>query len=79
MWCDATCLIIMSITLSSDLCINDEDQSPCAPEDHLIVKGGVKEVHLTRKVPDLEVNKRAAGDVILVNLVGALQEQRLIW
>lgn len=65
-------------TQSFHLCVNDEYQSPRASENHLVVKGGVEEVHLTREVPDLEVDKRATGDVVLVDLVGALQEQGLV-
>lgn len=64
---------------SPHLSINNKYQCSSSSEDHLIVKGGVEEVHLTRKVPDLEVDKRTARDVILVNLVGALQKQSLIW
>lgn len=60
------------------LSIDDKYQSPRSSEDHLIVKGGVKEVDLAREIPDLEVDKRAAGDVVLVDLVGALQKQGLI-
>lgn len=54
------------------LSIDDKYQSPGSSEDHCVVEGGVKEVHLTWEVPDLEVDKGAAGDVVLVDLVGAL-------
>lgn len=60
------------------LSINDKYQGPSSSEDHLVVKSGVEEVDLAWEVPDLEVDERAAGDVILVDLVGALQEQGLI-
>lgn len=60
------------------LSIDDEYQGPGSSEDHLIVKGGVKEVDLAGEVPDLEVDERAAGDVVFVDLVGTLQEQGLI-
>lgn len=60
------------------LSINDEYQSPGSSEDHRVVEGGVEEVHLTWEVPDLEVDKGAAGDVVLVDLVGALQKQGLV-
>lgn len=63
---------------SSYLSVNDEDQGTGSLEDHLTVERGVKEVHLTRKVPDLEVDKGGAGDVVLVDFVGALKEQGLI-
>lgn len=64
---------------SSHLSVDDKDQSSGSFEDHLAVKRGVKEVHLTRKVPDLEVDKGGAGDVVLVDFVGALEKERLIW
>lgn len=64
--------------MSSNLSVNDKDQSSGSLEDHLAVKRGVEEVHLARKVPDLEVDKGGAGDVVLVDFVGALEEQRLI-
>lgn len=60
------------------LSVDDKYQGPSSPEDHLVVKGGIEEVHLAREVPDLEVDERAAGDVVLVDLVGALQEQSLV-
>ncbi|KAF3839398.1 hypothetical protein F7725_018115 [Dissostichus mawsoni] len=50
--------------------IDDKYQSPRSSEDHLVVEGGVEEVHLTREVPNLEVDEGAAGDVVLVDLVG---------
>ncbi len=56
------------------LSIDDKYQSPRSSEDHLVVEGGVKEVHLTWEVPNLEVDKGAARDVVLVDLVGAFQE-----
>lgn len=64
---------------SSHLSVDDEDQSSGSFEDHLAVKRGVKEVHLARKVPDLEVDEGGAGDVVLVDFVGALEKERLIW
>lgn len=64
--------------MSSNLSVNDKDQSSSSLEDHLAVKRGVEEVHLAGKVPDLEVDKGGAGDVVLVDFVGALEEQRLI-
>lgn len=60
------------------LSINDKYKSSCASEDHFVIESGVKKVHLTRKVPDLKIDEGATGDVILVDFVGALQEQRLI-
>lgn len=60
------------------LSVNDEDQGTRSFEDHLAVEGGVEEVHLTGKVPDLEVDEGAAGNVVLVDFVGALQEQSLV-
>ena len=60
------------------LSIDDEYQSPSSSEDHLIVEGRVEEIDLTWEVPNLEVDKGAAGDVVLVDLVGALQKQGLI-
>lgn len=60
--------------MSPNLSVNDKNQSTGSPEDHLTVKRGVEEVHLAREVPDLEVDKGAAGDVVLVDFVGALQE-----
>lgn len=60
------------------LCINDKYQGSGSSEDHLIIKGRVKKVYLTRKVPDLKIDKRAAGDVILVDFICALQKQGLI-
>lgn len=69
---------LQSSSLLSHLSINDKYQSARSLEDHLTVKRGVQEVHLARKVPDLEVDKGAAGDVVLVDFVGALQEQRLV-
>lgn len=69
---------IKSLFSVPHLSIDDKYQSPSSSEDHLVVEGGVEEVHLTREVPNLEVDKGAAGDVVLVDLVGALQEQGLI-
>lgn len=69
---------VSSSLMSPYLSVNDKDQGSSSLEDHLTVKRGVKEVHLARKVPDLEVDKGRAGDVILVDFAGALQEQRLI-
>lgn len=63
----------------SHLSVDDEDQGSGSFEDHLAVKRGVKEVHLARKVPDLEVDKGGAGDVVLVDFVGALEKERLVW
>lgn len=60
------------------LSIDDKYQSPSSSEDHLVVEGGVEEVNLAWEVPNLEVDEWAAGDVVLVDLVGALQEQGLI-
>lgn len=62
----------------SYLCINDKDQGAGSLEDHLAVKCGVEEIHLARKVPDLEVDEGAAGDVVLVDFVGALKKQSFI-
>lgn len=59
---------------TTDLGVNDKNQSSSSAEDHLAVERRVEEVHLAREVPDLEVDKGAAGDIVLVNLVGALQE-----
>lgn len=58
--------------------INDKYQRAGSSEDHLIIEGGIKKVYLTRKVPDLKVDKRAAGDVILVDFICALQKQGLV-
>lgn len=63
---------------AAHLSIDDENKGSCSSENHLVVKRRVKEVHLTRKVPNLEVDKGAAGNVVLVDLVGALQEQGFI-
>lgn len=60
------------------LSINDENQCTGAPENHLVVKSRVEKVHLTRKVPYVKVDEGAARDVVLVDLVGALQKERLI-
>lgn len=60
------------------LCIDDKYQRASSSEDHLIIKGRVKKVYLTRKVPDLKVDKRAAGEIILVDFICALQKQGLI-
>lgn len=60
------------------LSVDDKDQGAGSLEDHLTVECGVEEIHLARKVPDLEVDEGAAGDVVLVDFVGALKEQSLI-
>lgn len=60
------------------LSINDEDQGAGSLEDHLAVECGIEEVHLARKVPDLEVDEGAAGDVVLVDFIGALEEESLV-
>lgn len=62
----------------SYLSVDDEDQGARSFEDHLTVEGGIEEVHLAGKVPDLEVDEGAAGNVVLVDFVGALQEQSLV-
>lgn len=64
--------------MSPHLSIDDKNQSAGPAEDHLAVKRGVKEVHLARKVPDLKVDEGGAGDVVLVDFVGALEKQRFI-
>jgi len=64
--------------VSSYLSVDDKDQSAGPVEDHLAVEGGVEEVHLAGKVPDLEVDEGGAGDVVLVDFVGALEKQRFI-
>lgn len=64
--------------MSSHLSVNDKYQSAGSLEDHLAVKRGVEEVHLAGEVPDLEVDEGAAGDVVLVDFVGALEEKRLV-
>lgn len=60
------------------LSVDDKYQSPRPSEDHLVVEGWVEEVNLTREVPNLEVDEGAAGDVVLVDLVGTFKEQGLI-
>ena len=62
----------------ANLGIDDEDEGSSAREDHLVVKRGVEEVHLSGEVPDLEVHEGASREVVLVYLVGALQEERLV-
>lgn len=64
--------------LPAHLSIDDKDQRSRSLEDHLAVKRGVEEVHLAGEVPDLEVDKGAAGDVVLVDFVGAFEEQGLV-
>lgn len=58
--------------------VDDEDEGSCAPEDHLVVKGGVEEVDLPGEIPNLKVDEGAVGDVLPADLVGAFQEERLI-
>jgi len=62
----------------ADLRVDDEDQRSGAPEDHLVVEGGVEEVDLAGEVTDLEADEGAAGHVLSADLVGALQEQGLV-
>lgn len=69
---------IRALNFPFHLCIDDKYQGPGSSENHLVVKGGIKEVDLSRKVPDLKVDEGAAGDVIFVDLVGALQKEGLI-
>lgn len=64
----------MSVYLS----IDDKNQRAGAPENHFVIEGGVEKVHLPWKVPYVKVDKGTAGDVVLVDLVGALQEECLI-
>lgn len=68
----------VTVSTAPHLSVDDKYESPRSSEDHLIVEGWVEEVHLAGEVPDLEVHERAAGDVVLVDLVGALQEQGFI-
>lgn len=70
-------ILFHCISLWTDLWINDKDQCSSASEDHFVVKSGVKEVNLTRKVPDLETDKGAAGDILSADLISTLQEQSL--
>ena len=42
------------------------------------VKSGVEEIDLAGKVPDLEADEGAVGDVLSANLIGALQEESLV-
>lgn len=58
--------------------VYDKYQCSCSPEDHLVVKRRVKKVDLSWEVPNLEINKGAVGHVFPADLVGALQEQRLV-
>lgn len=67
-----------TITPEHHLSIDDKYQRACAPENHLVIEGGVEKVHLPRKVPYVKVDEGTAGDVVLVDLVGAFQEKRLI-
>lgn len=46
---------------TTDLSINDEDQSATAAEDELRVKGRVEKVNLAGKVPDLETEAAGVG------------------
>ena len=68
----------LNLSVWAHLGIDDEDEGSGAREDHLVVKRGVKEVHLSGEVPDLEVDEGASREVVLVDLVGALQEERLV-
>jgi len=69
---------VNALNFQFHLCIDDKYQGPSSSENHLVVKGRIKKIHLSRKVPDLEVDKGTAGDVIFVYLVGALQKEGLI-
>lgn len=69
---------LLFLILVPHLSVDDKYQSPRPSEDHLVVEGRVEEVDLTWEVPNLEVDEGAAGDVVLVDLVGALKEQGFI-
>ncbi len=73
-----TVISVSALNFLFYLCIDDKYQGPSSSENHLIVKGWIKKVHLSREVPDLEIDKGAAGDVIFIDLVGALEKQGLI-
>lgn len=64
--------------LTPHLSVDDKYQSARPSEDHLVVEGRVKEVNLTWEIPNLEVDEGAAGDVVLVDLVGTLKEQGFV-
>lgn len=64
--------------VSAYLSIDDKNQRAGAPENHLVIEGGVEKVHLPWKVPYVKVHEGTGGDVVLVDLVGALQEERFI-
>lgn len=64
--------------LTIHLGVDNENERSRAPEYHLVVEGGVEEIYLTRKVPDLEADEGAVGHVLSADLIGALQEQGLV-
>lgn len=58
--------------------VDDEDEGAAAAEDHVAVEGGVEEVDLSGEVPDLELDEARVADVVLDDLVGALEEEGLV-
>ena len=61
----------------SYLCVDDEQQRSASAEDELGVIRGVEEVDLAGEVPHLESDKRRVGHVVLDDLVGRLEKERL--
>lgn len=60
------------------LWVDHENERSRATEYHLVVEGGVEEIDLSRKVPDLEADEGAVGYILSADLISALQEQSLI-
>jgi len=58
--------------------IDDKDQGSTASKDHVRIKGRLEEVNLAGEVPDLELHKAGVVDVVLHDLTGRLQEERLV-
>lgn len=60
------------------LCINHKNKRTTAAKYHIRIEGGLYEVNLTRKIPNLKLYKAGIIDVILNNFACRLEEERLI-
>ena len=61
------------------LSVDDPDESTAVGEGDLGPNRRGGRVHVPREVPHLKLNERRVGDVIHHQLVGALEEEGLVW
>ena len=62
---------------SAHLGVDDEKEGAAAAEDELGVVGALEEVDLAGEVPHLKPDERRVGHVVLHDLIGGLEKERL--